>query len=80
MLIAPSCLTIQVPVRIEYTFYMPDKRTRDIGNYEKVVTDLLVNRGVIPDDDITHIKEINLRFGGFDRQNPRVDLEVYQYE
>ena len=30
----------------------PDKRGRDLGNYEKVVSDLLVAHGVVKDDSL----------------------------
>lgn len=39
-----------------------DKRRRDVGNYEKAVTDLLVKHGVIEADDNTIVREINLKW------------------
>jgi len=35
---------------VEYNFYFPDKRRRDVANYEKCLTDSLVSWGVIGDD------------------------------
>ena len=37
-------------IAIEYNFYMPDKRKRDVANYEKCLTDCLVKYGIIEDD------------------------------
>jgi Holliday junction resolvase RusA-like endonuclease len=36
---------------IFYAFYPPDKRRRDIGNYEKQTTDALMEAGVFEDDE-----------------------------
>lgn len=36
---------------IFYAFYPPDKRRRDIGNYEKQTTDALMEAGVFLDDE-----------------------------
>lgn len=37
-------------IAARYSFRFPDKRRRDIANFEKAVTDFLVSRGVIDDD------------------------------
>jgi len=39
-------------IQVEYNFYMPDKRRRDVANYEKVLTDCLVSYGVIEEDSL----------------------------
>jgi Holliday junction resolvase RusA-like endonuclease len=39
-----------------------DKRKRDVGNYEKAATDLLVKHGVIQADDHTIVREIRLKW------------------
>lgn len=38
------------PYSIAIALKAPDKRARDLGNYEKCVSDLLVNHGVVKDD------------------------------
>lgn len=60
--------------RLEYMFYFPDKRTRDIANYEKLTTDFLVKSGAVKDDDWRYITELRLLFGGIDKENPRVEI------
>jgi Holliday junction resolvase RusA-like endonuclease len=40
-----------VRLAIFYAFYPPDKRRRDIGNYEKQTTDALMEAGVFEDDE-----------------------------
>lgn len=39
---------------------LPDRRRRDLGNYEKGVTDLLVTHGIIEADDGRIVREIRL--------------------
>jgi len=38
------------PLAVWYQYWMPDKRIRDIANYEKVLTDSMVTAGVMLDD------------------------------
>ena len=38
------------PVRVTYTFCPPDKRHRDVFNYEKAVSDFLTKHQIISDD------------------------------
>lgn len=37
-------------IEVEYNFYFPDKRKRDVFNLEKVLTDCLVYYGLFKDD------------------------------
>jgi Holliday junction resolvase RusA-like endonuclease len=76
-LVCKKGLTISDPIRAEYIFFVPDKRTRDIENYSKCVSDFLVNQRVIEDDGHHIIKALDLRFGGFDKGNPRVEISIY---
>ena len=76
-LILAECGMISFPVKVRYTYYMPDKRARDLGNLEKAVSDYLVSQCVIEDDNIKIIQEISIKYGGIDRDNPRVKVEIY---
>ena len=38
------------PVEVVYTLCPPDKRRRDVFNYEKAISDLLVKHGILSDD------------------------------
>ena len=42
------------PVEVVYTYGKPDNRARDVFNYEKAVSDLLVKAGVLADDALIH--------------------------
>lgn len=40
------------PVSVHMKFGRPDKRVRDVANYEKATSDFLVNSGVLSDDSL----------------------------
>ena len=42
------------PLEVLYFYWFPDKRKRDIANYEKVLTDSMVTAGVMVDDHLIH--------------------------
>lgn len=60
---------------VRYTFYFPNEQARDIANFEKVLTDLLVEVGFMLDDQF--IDDFHLKRGGIDRGNPRVIVEIF---
>jgi Holliday junction resolvase RusA-like endonuclease len=74
----PEKGAIDWPVAVVYRFYLPDRRLRDVANYEKLVTDQLVKKCVLVDDNFKIIKSMHLHFSGVDRGNPRVDIEIYE--
>jgi crossover junction endodeoxyribonuclease RusA len=77
MLVSKNVEKFDEPVRISYLFFLPDRRVRDLSNYLKVTEDLIVTRGIIPDDDHNWIPEFSVKFGGYDKQNPRVEIQMH---
>lgn len=67
-------------VEVTYTLYRGDLRKFDYMNIiviqDKFFMDALVWLGCIPDDDINHVMPPKLKYGGYDRENPRVDIEI----
>lgn len=61
-------------------FYAPDKRATDLTNKAESVMDLLVDNGIIPDDNWFEVPEITLRFCGVDKENPRAIVTIYGKE
>ena len=61
-------------IGIEMMFYFPDKRRADLTNKAESVMDLLVDAGIIKDDNASVCPEVLLRFGGVDRERPRVEV------
>jgi len=42
---------IDYPVNLKCTFYVPDKRKRDLTNLENAIADIMIKYGVIEDDN-----------------------------
>lgn len=61
--------------KIEITFFAPDARKFDLTNKAESILDLFVDCGIIEDDNYTIIKEVNLKFGGIDKLNPRAEIK-----
>lgn len=60
-------------------WFPPDKRRRDAGSLvltAKAAIDGLVDAGVWPDDDPTHVAEERYRIGPVDRDHPRIELHL----
>lgn len=65
-------------VSITYTVFFGSKRKTDISNVcsivDKYFCDALVELGKLPDDNYDYIKEVIYRYGGIDKNNPRVEI------
>jgi crossover junction endodeoxyribonuclease RusA len=61
-------------VKVLYEFGRPDKRRRDVANYEKAVSDILVAGGLIEDDSM--IEEITLRWA--DVEGVEITIEAIE--
>lgn len=68
------------PYRFTYTLFQETKRKTDVANVccvvDKFCCDSLVSLGVLTDDNHNIIKEVVYRYGGVDKENPRVELEI----
>lgn len=68
-------------IAIQYKVYKGDKRRFDIGNicsiHQKFFEDALVESGKISDDRHENIPLTFYTFGGIDKDNPRVDVIIY---
>lgn len=69
---------IETPVMLSYTYYHKSRGKIDIANpcsiIDKFACDVLVEKGVLPDDNIDIVKKINYIWGGVDKDNPRCEL------
>lgn len=67
-------------IKIEYFYFAPDKRTRDLMNVisviDKFFQDALVDFGCIESDDLSTVVEVNSCYMGIDRENPRLDVII----
>lgn len=61
---------------VELLFYPRTKRRADLSNKAESVMDLLVDAGVIPDDNWYEVPRLVLAFGAVDKANPRVEVAI----
>jgi len=68
------------PYRFTYTVFAASGRKFDLANVlavvQKFTDDALIECGVIEDDSYKFIPAIDYRFGGVDKEFPRVELEI----
>ena len=66
-------------VELSVIMFYATTRRKDLDNALASVQDLLVDAGILPDDDFRHVVRVSAEFGGIDRANPRVDVEIHEY-
>lgn len=71
---AQSGVKVSGPYRLHITATRPDKRRRDIGNLEKVISDALVKGGVVDDDCLC--VSITIQWADADLCAPLIQVEV----
>lgn len=64
----------QYPIDIQMVFYYKHKHRKDLDNSTTTMLDCLTEAGVIEDDDVAHVDELHASFGGYDKENPRVEI------
>lgn len=68
------------PIKITYIYFATDARKSDIDNKCSVVNkffqDTLVICGCIPEDNYTIVPNVEYKFGGIDKGNGRVEIEI----
>ena len=73
---------IETPIKIKYTYYKKANNSPDLDNFvgtvKKFFQDALVESGLIEEDNINFIVESSERYGGLDREKPRVDAEIIE--
>ena len=79
-LLEGNTIVFTKPVRLTYYLYLATKHRSDLGNIcsviDKFTSDALVEWGVLVDDYWKYIQEINYKFMGFDKINPRAELVI----
>lgn len=69
-------LPIMKTDRITISLFPPDRIKADLSNKAESLNDLLVDCGVIADDNWFVVPELILHFGGVDKENPRAVVEI----
>lgn len=70
--------TINDVERVELFFYAPDRRRSDLTNKAESVMDLLVDKGILEDDNWWLVSKIELNFMGVDKLNPRCEISIHR--
>lgn len=63
---------------VTITFFAPDKRKSDLSNKAESIMDLLVDNGILEDDNWFVCPYLHLMFGGVDSKNPRAIIEIIE--
>lgn len=69
---------IPTPCKLTIEFWFPDARKTDISNKTESIMDLLVDNGILPDDNCIEVPELLLIYRGIDRKNPRAEV-IYEH-
>lgn len=68
--------SIKGSVVADVVIYSGTARKGDLTNKAESVMDLLVDCGIIEDDNWCIVPEVRLKYGGIDRQNPRAEITI----
>ena len=71
---------IDYPINIKAIFYMKTKRRVDLTNLLEALDDMLVNAGVILDDNRDIIASHDGSLVLYDKENPRIEIEITNKE
>lgn len=63
-------------VQVDLVFYPKTKRAGDLTNKAESIMDVLVDNGILGDDNWYMVPKISLSFGAVDPKNPRVEIEI----
>lgn len=63
---------------LEMILYAGTKRRGDLSNKFESVADLLVDAGIIEDDNWYVVPKVTMLFGGVDKLSPRAEITIYE--
>lgn len=67
---------LEYPMSLTMVFYYDSRRRHDLDNSASSVLDILVKTEILEDDNTNYVEELILQFGGYDKENPRVEVYV----
>ena len=62
--------------KVTLSFWAPDKRSSDLSNKTESIMDLLVDKGILKDDNWFIVPRLELVLKGIDRVNPRCEIDI----
>lgn len=69
-----------IPVNVKCVYYMNAKRRVDLTNLLEATDDILVKGGVLADDNCTILVSHDGSCVKYDKENPRVEIEITERE
>lgn len=66
--------------RLVITFFSGDKRLYDLTNKAESIMDLLVDAGILADDNYSVVADLHLVYGGIAPKSPHVIIDIYEKE
>ncbi len=76
-LVSVPRLDIQLTELVTINFYFATKRISDISNKAESIMDILVDLGVLHDDNHIIVPNLNISFCGYDKDNPRAEVVIH---
>lgn len=64
--------------KVEIVIFSPDRRRFDLTNKAESIMDLLVDVGILEDDNAFVCPQVILQFGGVDKVNPRAEVSIHE--
>ena len=64
------------PVALSLKFWFSNKRAHDLDNVAASIMDVMTKAGILEDDSTKYVSRLVLEFGGVDKENPRVEIEL----
>ena len=71
---------IDYPVTVRCEYYMPTRRRVDLTNLMAATHDILVDYGILADDNRDVVVSVDGSRVFYDKANPRTEIEITQYE
>ena len=72
----PKIDTINYPINLKCTYYMPTRRRVDLCNLLEATCDMLVHYKIIEDDNCKIVYSHDGSRVLYDKNNPRVEIEI----
>lgn len=76
----PDIETIDYPVNVKCTYYMPTRRKVDLNNLLEATTDILVHYKLLEDDNSKIVVGHDGSRVYYDKYNPRTEIEISRIE
>lgn len=64
------------PLKVSISIWEKDRTRRDLDNQATSILDALVEAGVIADDSVKVVQELNVRMMGIDKFDPHATVEI----